>query len=100
MHVRATGDIHIDDHHTNEDVAFAIGTVNISLVFPFLYFMSPFDMLKLDNYSWDILGCLLLVFIQALLQVLGDRKGINRFGDFSASLDEALIHVSLVGRLY
>ncbi|KAI8003273.1 hypothetical protein LOK49_LG08G02970 [Camellia lanceoleosa] len=26
MHVKATGDIHIDDHHTNEDVALAIGT--------------------------------------------------------------------------
>lgn len=57
VHVKATGDIHIDDHHTNEDVALAIGT--------------------------------------ALLQALGDRKGINRFGDFAAPLDEALIHVAL-----
>ncbi|KVI07976.1 Imidazoleglycerol-phosphate dehydratase [Cynara cardunculus var. scolymus] len=58
VHVKAVGDTHIDDHHTNEDVALAIGT--------------------------------------ALLGALGDRKGINRFGDFTAPLDEALVHVALV----
>jgi hypothetical protein len=26
-------------------------------------------------------------------QALGDRKGIHRFGEFSAPLDEALTHV-------
>ena len=58
MTVRATGDLHIDDHHTNEDIALAFGA--------------------------------------ALAQALGDRKGIVRFGDFTAPLDEALIHVVLV----
>lgn len=57
MQIKARGDIHIDDHHTNEDVALAFGS--------------------------------------SLLQALGDRKGIYRFGDFSAPLDEALVHVAL-----
>ncbi|KAF5465702.1 hypothetical protein F2P56_015682 [Juglans regia] len=33
--------------------------------------------------------------LDAFLQALGDRRGINRFGDFSAPLDEALVHVAL-----
>ncbi|CAM6087906.1 unnamed protein product [Calypogeia fissa] len=64
VEVMANGDIHIDDHHTNEDIGLAVGT--------------------------------------ALLQALGDRKGIYRFGDFNAPLDEALVHVvlDLSGRPY
>jgi imidazoleglycerol-phosphate dehydratase len=40
--------------------------------------------------------------LQALLRALGDRKGIHRFGDFTAPLDEALVHVvlDLSGRPY
>jgi imidazoleglycerol-phosphate dehydratase len=57
LQVKATGDIEIDDHHTNEDVGITVG--------------------------------------QALSQALSDRKGIVRFGNFLAPLDEALIQVAL-----
>jgi imidazoleglycerol-phosphate dehydratase len=57
LEVRATGDIEIDDHHTNEDVGITLG--------------------------------------QALAKALGDRKGIVRFGNFLAPLDEALVQIAL-----
>lgn len=57
LDIEAEGDTWIDDHHTNEDLALALGT--------------------------------------AIAEALGDRKGIHRFGDFTAPLDEALIHVVL-----
>ena len=57
LEIEAEGDTWIDDHHTVEDIALALGT--------------------------------------AFSQALGDRKGIHRFGEFSAPLDEALTHVVL-----
>ncbi|PIG94773.1 imidazoleglycerol-phosphate dehydratase HisB [Gloeocapsopsis sp. IPPAS B-1203] len=57
LDIQATGDIEIDDHHTNEDVGITLG--------------------------------------QALHKALGDRKGIVRFGNFLAPLDEALVQVAL-----
>lgn len=55
--VDAEGDTWIDDHHTCEDIALALGS--------------------------------------ALSEALGDRKGIHRFGHFTAPLDEALVQVVL-----
>jgi imidazoleglycerol-phosphate dehydratase len=57
LDIQATGDLEIDDHHTNEDVGITLG--------------------------------------QALSQALGSRKGIVRFGQFVAPLDEALVQVAL-----
>ena len=50
--VKAKGDLHIDSHHTNEDVGIALG--------------------------------------EAFRKALADKKGIRRFADFRAPLDESL----------
>lgn len=55
LEVRAEGDLQVDDHHTVEDVALAIG--------------------------------------RALGSALGERRGIARFADATAPLDEALVRV-------
>lgn len=53
--VRAKGDIHIDHHHTVEDIGITLG--------------------------------------QAVLQAIGDKKGIGRYGHAYVPLDEALSRV-------
>ena len=55
--VEATGDTHVDAHHTVEDVAIVLG--------------------------------------QALREALGDKAGINRFGDALVPLDECLVQVAV-----
>ncbi len=55
--VSARGDLHVDDHHTVEDVAICIG--------------------------------------EGLIEALGDKAGINRYGSASVPMDEALAEVSL-----
>ncbi|SLN20317.1 imidazoleglycerol-phosphate dehydratase HisB [Pseudooctadecabacter jejudonensis] len=57
MTVRATGDLHIDDHHTVEDTGIALG--------------------------------------QALVQALGDKRGINRYGDCHLAMDDAQVRAAL-----
>ena len=54
---RIDGDLHVDQHHTTEDSAIAIG--------------------------------------QALLQALGDKAGIGRYGMAYSPMDEALCRVTL-----
>ena len=60
--VKATGDLHVDDHHTVEDVAICLG--------------------------------------QALVEALGDKAGINRYGSARVPMEEALgeVSVDLSGR--
>ena len=64
LKVEATGDLHIDDHHTVEDVGIVLG--------------------------------------RAFRQALGDRAGIERFGEATVPLDEALCTavVDISGRSY
>jgi imidazoleglycerol-phosphate dehydratase len=57
MTVRASGDLHIDDHHTVEDVGIALG--------------------------------------QALVDALGDKRGINRYGDCHLAMDDAQVRCAL-----
>jgi len=57
MTVAAKGDLHIDDHHTVEDVGIALG--------------------------------------QALLNALGDRRGIGRYAHAYLPMDEALTRVAV-----
>jgi imidazoleglycerol-phosphate dehydratase len=55
LELKAKGDLHIDAHHTNEDIGIVLG--------------------------------------EAFKKALGDKKGIRRFADFRAPLDEALTQV-------
>ena len=64
LEVRSTGDLHVDEHHTVEDVALVLGS--------------------------------------AYAEALGDRAGINRFGEASVPMDESLATavVDVGGRPY
>ncbi|WP_084860523.1 imidazoleglycerol-phosphate dehydratase HisB [Salibaculum halophilum] len=64
MSVQATGDLHIDAHHTVEDCGIALG--------------------------------------QALVQALGDKRGISRYGECHLAMDDAQVRcaLDLSGRPY
>lgn len=62
MTLKAKGDLHIDDHHTIEDVGICLG--------------------------------------EALVEALGDKKGIARYGDSSVPMEDAkaVVTIDLSGR--
>ena len=64
LNVKAVGDLHIDFHHTTEDVGIVLG--------------------------------------QAILQALGEKRGITRFGHAVVPMDEALVEtaIDISGRAY
>ena len=57
LKVNAKGDLHIDAHHTVEDIAICLG--------------------------------------QALIEALGDKKGITRYGYSSVPMEESMANVSV-----
>ena len=57
MSISAQGDLHVDDHHTVEDVCIALG--------------------------------------KALVQALGDKRGITRYADVHMPMDETLTRVAV-----
>ncbi len=57
LKVRADGDLHVDGHHTVEDVGIALG--------------------------------------QALVQALGDKAGLRRYGHCTLPMDETLVTVAI-----
>ncbi|MCH7917842.1 MAG: imidazoleglycerol-phosphate dehydratase HisB [Planctomycetes bacterium] len=57
LSVKATGDLHIDSHHTVEDVGLCLGS--------------------------------------CLLEALGDKKGIARYGSSSVPMEDALANIAL-----
>ena len=57
LNITATGDTHIDDHHTVEDVGIVIG--------------------------------------ETLVEALGDKRGIERYGFASVPMDESLARVTI-----
>jgi imidazoleglycerol-phosphate dehydratase len=64
LNIDAQGDLHVDAHHTVEDVGICLG--------------------------------------KALAEALGDKHGIERFGDATAPMDETLVSaaIDLSGRAY